>query len=205
MLLLLMCPGGIRAEESTLANDPAVTQVDQQNWQMLATINDLLLPAGNLAQAREATLLLQATPLSADAQAYTHYLLALAACYEDEYATALAEYQAMGASASDSVAILLGGMEGEITTLMLTGDYVQATDAAAALIETVTPADAPQAEEYRAGACYQIGEMLYRQGKYAEALAQFQLLLADHPQTSWCKAAQAKIDEITTALNGGTQ
>jgi tetratricopeptide (TPR) repeat protein len=205
MLLFLICPGVVSAEELLSPDNHAATQVDQQSWQMLATINELLLPAGNISQAREATLLLQATPMSADAQAYTHYLLALAACYEDDYATALVEYQAMGASASDSVAILLGGMEGEITTLMLTGDYPQAMDAATALIDVVAPSDAPQAEEYRAGACYQIGEMLYRQGKYPEALSQFRTLLTNHAQTSWCKAAQAKIDEITTALNGGTQ
>lgn len=172
-------------------------------WQLIGYANEVLLPDGQTGQARQAALSLQAYPLSAEAQAYTHYLLALTASYEDDYATALVHYQAMQICGG-SMATLIGGMDGEISVQMLADDYAEATNAAETLIATIQPTDTPNAQEYRAGAAYQIGEMLYRQARYTDALAQFRRVVSSFADTSWVSAAHAKVDDLS-AIGGGVK
>jgi tetratricopeptide (TPR) repeat protein len=211
LAMFLVCGIAAQAQDTNPATDgEAGTAMSQQEfdeavWWLIDEAKEINLPAGETAVARNTALMLQEFELSPEALAETYYILAAAAAYEGDFVSAQAEYAAMGACEASEKSVA-EGWSGYIYTLMALESYEQATAECEAMIAAVSSAAAfPESAEYCAGARYQISDMLYRQERFAEALAQYNLLLEEYPQSSWTPLAQKQANEIEAFLANTTE
>jgi len=210
LAMFLACGLAAWAQDTNPTGGEAGTAMSQQEfeeavWWLIDEAKEIELPAGETAVARNTALMLQEFELSPEALAETHYILAAAAAYEGDFVSAQAEYTAMGACEASEKSVA-EAWSGYIYALMAIESYEQATAECEAMIASVDSANAfPEASEYCAGARYQISDMLYRQERFAEALAQFNLLLEEYPQSSWTPLAQKQVTEIEAFLANTTE
>jgi tetratricopeptide (TPR) repeat protein len=167
-----------------LAQETALAQ------EMLTTAWTELLPNG--LQAEVPALvdpLLDA--LSPSIQARAWYCLATVSVYEGDFAGAREKYQQVPALDAD-----LGAQGNLLAAYCL----LWQNDLPAAQSEFTALAASTADAETAAAATYQVGETLYRQGRYADALAQFKNV---DITTSWKSVAQDKVTDLEAYLKVG--
>jgi len=184
------------ADEDQPAQPPDEVR-EEMETQALVKIGlamETLLPQGRNEEARQLVRSLLNAGLSAEITAYVHYVLGTAAYSDRDFDTARLEYS-LAATAGGPDTITVAGKQSATACLRAKGNYAAAILEYEAMIRQY-----PTFPEYCAEARYQIGDMLYRQERYAEGQTYFKQVLSACPLTSWVPVASERIAEIDKTL-----
>ncbi|NIM07067.1 MAG: hypothetical protein GTO55_10885 [Armatimonadetes bacterium] len=165
-------------------------------WDELHQAHSLLQEGGTQEARRLAEWVLNTPDLDAETRAYAHYILGTAAQYEGDVDTARVHYQEQASIAGmdwpgpDALDLAAH-------CLLSKRDYPVAVSEYAYILE-----EPAMPMELRAGACYQIGDILHRQERYVESLDYLHRIFHDFPDSSWTIVAQQKAAEVEAFLTG---
>jgi len=184
------------ADEDQPAQPPDAVR-EEMELQALVKIGlamETLLPQGRNEEARQLIQPLLNAGTSPESLAHMHYILGTIAYSEARYTAARAEYLLMvSVNASEDCTVV--GKQIAADCLRMKGNL-----AAAALEYEALIRQHPNFPEYSAECRYLIGVMLAAQGRYQEALSQFNRVNTEYPTTSWVASANEKKAAAEIAL-----
>ena len=181
--------------EATPAVDPNLPQgLEKEASDDLYYAMEQLMQ-GKIAEARQAVAWLEEREdLQPETVAYLHSVLGTAAAYEGKYQEAVQEFQTMLTWAvSEQAKVAAYSAIG--CNLRAQGRLAEAIAQYEALIT-----NHPKVPEYCAEANYQIGDILYLQGRYQEALSRFSCVQTKYATTSWKQVIGRKVAEVSACV-----
>jgi TolA-binding protein len=187
--------GSADEDQPALPPDEVMKDMETQVWEKIDLALKTLLPQGRNAEALQLIQPLLNAGTSPESIAHMHYILGTIAYSEARYNAARAEYLLMvSVNASEGSTVV--GKQIAADCLRMNGNFTAAALEYEALIR-----EHPGEVEYCAECRYLIGLMLAAQGRYQEALSQFNRVNTEYPTTSWVASANEKKAAAEIALS----